>query len=278
MIQLPIFKCRASQVGLLHTGFKEATAQDVQRIQELENERDTLTNANGNKVKWTDTKQKELDKLTFLVKNPQLGETAKTMLKEWVIGQLTGKRKDITSKYFEHGIFAEDSVLARASNFFGCKFEKNKEQFANDYFTGEPDAFNDKLVIDAKAPYSEFTFPYFEENAPDGYYGQLQVYMNLTGLKKASLVYGLENHSEDEIDRLASKSAWKAGKEEPDMEDWDNAKKELTYDNLPEWMRIRTYDFEYSEEYIKKSEKLVTLARNYINTELLPQLENLKNK
>lgn len=276
MKQLPIFKCRASQVGLLHTGFKEATAKDIQRIKELEHERDTLTNANGNKVKWTDAKAKELDKLVYLAENPQLGETAKTMLKDWVISQLTGKEKDITSKYFEHGIFAEGSVLERASKYFGCTFTKNKEQFENDFFTGEPDAFNDELVIDVKSPYSSFTFPYFEQEAPDGYYGQLQVYMALTGLKKASLVFGLENHSEDEIDRLASKIAWKKGKEEPDMEDWNEAKEKLTYDNIPEWMRIRTYDFEYSEEYIKKSEKLVILAREYIEAELLPQLEKLK--
>lgn len=278
MIQLPTFKCRASAMGLLHTGFKEATDSDLKRIQELEKERDTLTNKNGNKVKWTDAKDAEYNKLVILKDNPQLGETAKTMLKEWVISQLTGKRKDITSKYFEHGIFAEDAVLKRASKYFGSTFTKNKEQFANDYFTGEPDAFNDKLVIDVKSPYSEFTFPYFEDNAPDGYYGQLQVYMNLTGLKNASLIYGLENHSDDEIDRLASKLAWKAGKEEPDMEDWNEAKENLTYDNLPEWMRIKTYDFEYSGEYIKKSERLVILAREYISEVLVPGLEILKNK
>lgn len=278
MIQLPIYKCRASAMGLLHTGFKEATQKDLDRIDELFMEWDSGVNKNGNKVKWTDAKDAEYNKLIILKENPQLGETAKSMLKEWVIGQLTGNRKDITSKYFEHGIFAEDAVLERASKYFGSTFTKNKEQFANDHFTGEPDSFNDKLVIDAKAPYSEFTFPYFEQDAPDGYYGQLQVYMNLTGLKNASLVYGLEDHSDDEIDRLASKLAWKAGKEEPDMEDWDNAKKELTYDNLPEWMRIRTYDFEYSEEYIKKSERLVILAREYITEVLVPELEILKNK
>lgn len=277
MIQLPIYKCRASQVGLLHIGFKEATQKDLDRIDELYMEWSSGVNKNGNKVKWTDAKDAEYKKLKIIKDNPQLGETAKSMLKEWVISQLTGKKKDITSKYFEHGVFAEGAVLERASKHFGSTFTKNKEQFENDYFTGEPDAFNDELVIDVKSPYSGFTFPYFEQDAPDGYYGQLQVYMDLTGLEKASLVFGLENHSEDEIDRLASKIAWKKGKEEPDMEDWNEAEENLTYDNIPEWMRIRTYDFEYSEEYIKKSKKLVILAREYINTELVPQLEKLKS-
>ena len=206
-------------------------------------------------------------------KDAGMGDTAKSYLKEWFIEQVTGKSKDIESKYFDHGNFAEKAVLNRASNHYGLNFVKNEEQLENEFFTGTFDSRSDEMVIDAKAPYDVFTFPYFDEQPPKGYYHQLQVYMALTGLKKAALVYGLENHSEDEIDRLASKLAWKKGKEEPDMEDWDEAKKRLTYDHLSYSLRIRTFEFERDDELIQQMQQRVIEAREYINEVLKPQFK-----
>ena len=206
-------------------------------------------------------------------KDAGMGATAKSYLKEWFIEQLTGKSKDIESKYFDHGNFAEQAVLDRASKYYGFKFEKNEEYLSNDFFTGTFDSKSAEMVIDVKAPFSAFSFPYFDEEPPKGYYHQLQVYMALTGLKKASLVYGLENHSEDSIDRLASKIAWKKGKEEPDMEDWDKAKNRLTYDNMSDELRIRTFEFERNDELIEKMQQRVIEARQYINEVLISQFE-----
>ena len=212
-------------------------------------------------------------------KDAGMGETAKSFVKEWFISQITGKSKDIESKYFDHGNFAEEAVLDRASKHYGVKFEKNEEHLTNDFFTGTFDSKSDERVIDAKAPYDVFTFPYFDEQPPKGYYEQLQVYMALTGLKKASLVYGLENHSEDEIERLSWKLAKKEAKElkldefEPEMKHWDEAKKILTFDHLPDNLRIRTFEFERNDELIEKMQQRVIEAREYINEVLTPQFE-----
>ena len=207
-------------------------------------------------------------------KDAGMGETAKSYLKDWFIEQITGKSKEIESKYFDHGNYAEELVLQRASKHYGLNFVKNEEHLTNDFFTGTFDSKAGDMVIDVKAPFDAFTFPYFDKVPPKGYYHQLQVYMALTGLKKASLVYGLENHSEDSIDKLASKLAWKKGKEEPDMEEWDEAKKRLTYDNMPEYLRIRTYEFERDDILIAQMQQRVLEARKYINEDLVPEFEN----
>lgn len=263
------FKCRASKIGDLVTGFKKITTAQVGRISELETERDTGINKNGNKVKWTDNKEEELTSLFYLSANPQLGETAKTYLKEWVISQLTGKEKRVESKYFEHGIFAENAAIQRAEKHFNCTFTQQQVSHENDFFTGKFDAANESLIIDVKCPWDEFTFPYFESSPDKGYFGQLQIYMDLAGINKASLVYCLENHSDDEIDRLAEKLAYKVGLDEPNMDHWNAAKKELTYDHLPESMRIKTFDFLKDNSYIEQAKEAVKMSRDYINNVLL---------
>ena len=206
-------------------------------------------------------------------KDAGMGETAKSFVKEWFTEQFSGKKKEIESKYLEHGIYAEPLVLKRASNYYGLNFEKNEEYFENDFFTGTFDSKDGDIVIDVKAPENVFTFPYFDEKPPKGYYHQLQVYMALTGLKKASLVYGLENHSEDSIDNLASKLAWKKYKEFPDMEEWNEAKERLTYDNMPDYLRIRTYEFDRDDALIAQMQQRVIEARQYIDEVLVPDFE-----
>ena len=58
------FKPRASQIGYLMTNFPEPiTKEEEQSLAELLEEKLTGKNANGRSTKWTDTKQKEVDKL-----------------------------------------------------------------------------------------------------------------------------------------------------------------------------------------------------------------------
>jgi hypothetical protein len=198
-----------------------------------------------------------------------MGETAKNYLKEWVVEQLTGKKKQIQSKYLDKGIAVEDKSLDRASKHFDFELKKNDVQLSNDFFTGEFDSKTNDTVIDVKSSWDAFTFPYFMTEPPKGYYLQLQVYMALTGLKKASLVYCLENATMEEIERLSWVKAKKQGFEEPEIIHWEEAEQELTFDDLPDNMRIKVFNFEYDEQIIKQMEERVIEARNYINNELL---------
>ena len=205
-----------------------------------------------------------------------MGETAKTYLKEWVIQQISGRQKEIPSKYLEKGKDVEHLVLERASRYFGCEFVKNDIQLENEFFTGEFDAKNEIIVIDAKAPYDEYTFPYFIKEVPKGYYNQLQIYMDLTGLKKAALFYGLENGTEEEIDKKSWKIAKSLGKDEPDIEDWEEAKRLLSFDHIPEFLRQKTFVFDRDDKLIDDMKEKVIESREVIKTELLPQLKRFE--
>jgi hypothetical protein len=170
----------------------------------------------------------------------------KTYLKEWVISQLYGVEKQIKSKYLDKGIMMEDQAIDFAVKMLSIDFAlKNEKRFEDDYFTGEPDMIMDDLIIDIKNSWDCFTFPLFESETPNSdYYYQLQVYMHLTGKRKAKLVYVL-------LDTPATN--WDAG---------------IMY-QVPDELRIKTFDIEYDPTVIESLINKVIEARQYIST-LIP--------
>ncbi len=206
---------------------------------------------------------------SVLLQTGKMGAGTKTYVQEWLISELTGKTKRIDSKYLRSGVERELASLARASKYFGVELKKNTIQLENDFFTGEFDAKTDEMVIDVKSSWDAFTFPLFETEPDKGYVRQLQIYMDLTGLEKASLVYCLENGTEEMIESLSWKIAKEEGAEEPDISHWEQAEKELNYDHLPEHMRIKVFSFERDEELIENMQQSVLDCREYIENELL---------
>jgi hypothetical protein len=202
-----------------------------------------------------------------------MGETAKSYVKEWVISEITGKEKDIKSKYLDRGNAMEEKAIERVAKHYDCDLIKNEINLENDYFTGTYDARNFERVIDTKVPFDAFTFPFFVSEVDKDYYAQLQIYMDLTGLRKASLCYCLENGSQEQIEKLSWQIAKDLEKEEPDMADWDMAERQLSYDHLPDILRIKVYEFEYDEAFIAAAKQRVLDARNYIENELLTKIK-----
>lgn len=209
----------------------------------------------------------------LLLKNDRsgkaMGETAKSYVKEWYISELTGKQKDIKSKYFERGNAMEEFAIQRISKYYNEPLIKNELFLENEFFTGTFDCSTSNHVIDAKVPFDCFTFPFFETELNPDYYAQMQIYMELTGLKKASVCYCLENGSNEQIERLSWQLAKELGKDEPDIEDWEKAEKQLNYDHLPDNLRIKVFEIEYDSEFIEKSKKRVIEAREYLQTILI---------
>jgi len=175
-------------------------------------------------------------------KGSLLSVGGKTYLKEWVISQLYGVEKQIKSKYIEKGVVMEDQAIDFCVKALDLQFAlKNEQRFEDDYFTGEPDMILDDLIIDIKNSWDCFTFPLLETEIPNmDYYWQLQVYMHLTGKRKAKLVYIL-------LDTPATQ--WEAG---------------IIYD-VPDSMRIKTFDVNYDPSVIQDLAAKVIEARNYIN-------------
>jgi hypothetical protein len=178
-------------------------------------------------------------------KTETLSETTKTYLYEWLTEKIYGVRKEIKSKYLNKGLKLEDTAIDKTIEWLDLPFTiKNEKFFEDDYFTGTPDLIVDGVVYDTKCSWDCFTFPLFDTEIPTkDYFYQLQIYMELTGCKKAVLVYVLLNTPE-----------------ELTYEDKHN------YDNLDKKYRIKTYEIDYDSEVIDKLKEKVIESRKFIET------------
>ena len=177
-------------------------------------------------------------------KSETLSETTKTYLEEWMKEQIYGVKKDISTKYTEKGLVMEDEAIDKAIEWLDLPFAiKNEKQFENDFFTGTPDILLSDTVVDIKNSWDCFTFPLFCDDIPTkDYMYQLQVYMALTGLKRAKLVYVLLNtpatYSTPEID----------------------------YSHIDPKLRVKSFDIEFDPEIIEVLEQRVIESRKYIDS------------
>jgi len=198
-----------------------------------------------------------------------MGESAKSYVKEWYVSELTGKQKEIKSKYLDRGNAMEDFAIERISKHYNDPLKKNEVFLENEFFTGTFDCITYTRVIDAKVSFDCFTFPFFETELNPHYYAQMQVYMELTGIGKASVCYCLENGSDEQIEKLSWQIAKDLGKDEPDIDDWEQAEKQLSYDHLPDNLRIKVFEIEYDSEFIENAKNRVLEAREYLKTILI---------
>ena len=177
-------------------------------------------------------------------KSDLIAKTVKTQIHDWLKESIYGIRKEIETKYTNKGLMYEDAAIDKAIEWLDLPFAiKNTERRTDDWFTGEPDLIVGDTVIDIKNSWDCWTFPLFENELPtDNYFYQVQVYMHLFGLKKASVVYVLLNTPET------------------------FNTPEISYDNVDKKYRIKRYDFEFQPEVIDELKKRVLIARDYINT------------
>jgi hypothetical protein len=176
-------------------------------------------------------------------KSEVLSKTTITYLQEWAKQEVYGVRKSISSKYLDKGNAVEDEAINYAAQELGWLFaSKNDEYFEDDFFCGTPDVILEDTIIDIKSSWDCFTFPLFEEDIPNkDYYYQLQVYMHLTGKRKAELVYCLMNTPSE----LAYEDVF-------------------DYSNLSSKYRIKSFSIDYDEEVIEQLKESVLNSRDYI--------------
>jgi hypothetical protein len=175
-------------------------------------------------------------------KTELLSETTKTFLNDWMKQQIYGYRKEISTKQMDKGISFEDDSIDKAIDWCDLEFViKNEEKFEDDFFTGEPDIITSDSVIDIKNSWDCWTFPLFDDEIPTkGYEIQVQIYMHLTGKKKASVIYMLLTTPES----------------------YNNV--EMTYDHVDTKLRYKRFDFVYDPEIIEKLKQRVIDCRTYI--------------
>lgn len=173
-----------------------------------------------------------------------LSETTKTYVYEYLKEKIYGVRKEIKSKYLNKGLKLEDNAIDKAIEWLDLPFTiKNELYFENEYFCGTPDLIVEDEVLDIKCSWSAFTFPLFEKEIPDiNYKYQVNVYMHLTGKKKAKVVYILLNTPE-EISKY---------------------EESYNYDNIDKKYKIKVYEFDYDESIINDLKNRVQNIRDYI--------------
>ena len=120
-------------------------------------------------------------------KSEVLSETTKSYIKEWLIEQIYGIRKEIKSKYLDKGNKLEDTAIDKAIEWLDLDFVmKNEESFEDEFFTGTPDIITNDEILDTKCSWDAYSFPLFDKELPNkDYFYQMQVYMHLTGKKKS---------------------------------------------------------------------------------------------
>ena len=178
-------------------------------------------------------------------KSEALSETTKSYIKEWLIEQIYGFRKEIKSKYIDNGNKLEDTAIDKAIEWLDLDFVmKNEDSFEDDFFTGTPDIITNDEILDTKCSWDAYSFPLFDKELPNkDYFYQMQVYMHLTGKKKARVVYVLLNTPEELT--------------------WEE---KHDYSNMDKKYRIKDFVVEYDAEIIATLQEKVKEARKYIET------------
>jgi len=253
------YKFRASAVGNIMTGVK---------IGLTDKQKELLVTLKKKQVagKITDKQLITLGQLLEkLNAKPKLSQGAKTYLEKLFKEEYFGKRKEIETKYMDKGIYVEEKSITLYSKVTGTLFFKNEKRFENEYLTGTPDTIKEK-IIDIKSSWNLDTFPMFDEKLKnDVYKWQVIAYMELTGLRQGEIAYCLVDTPEhlilDEIRRFMWKNMLMDISEEQEQE----IRKNLTFSDIPEKLRVKRFEIEYKDEEVKAMRSMIKLAREYMN-------------
>lgn len=178
-------------------------------------------------------------------KSETISKTTISYLQEWYKEQLYGVRKEISSKYLTKGNEKEDKAIDKVIEWLDTPFGiKNDLSFEDDYFTGTPDLIIDGVVYDTKCSWDCFTFPLFDKEITNkDYFYQLQIYMHLTGCKKAVLAYVLLNTPDD-----------------------ITYEEKHDYSGLNKSLRIKAFNINYDPEVIETLKDKVINCRRYLKS------------
>jgi hypothetical protein len=193
----------------------------------------------------------------------------KTYIDEVFAGIVHNCRKEVNSKFFEKGLFEEESgiTLLNQTLYKNSLVLKNKERKENDFIHGEADCIKDGIVYDIKNAWDCFTFEKAE--LTHNYKWQLVGYAWLWGLDKARLFYCLNNTPEhlilDEERMLFYKGNYGTFENQDYVNDCFDLRKKHTHDNKPLQERFKCFDVEVLESDIESLKQSVVKAREYMN-------------
>lgn len=198
-------------------------------------------------------------------KDSVLGETAKTSARNAYIEAVFGRRDTgAINKFTQKGIMVETDGIELIEKVTGEVYFKNQETFSNEFITGTPDVLDKKngIIIDMKGSYNIWTFTAVtEEKARADYEHQLTGYGDLTGFRKARLIYYLVNTPDKLISDEIYKLSFQIGEDEA-----REYEKNFIFDDIPAEMRLKIFDFDITDESIEAIHQRVIDTREYLKT------------
>lgn len=209
-----------------------------------------------------------------IMTNPQkktdtLSKTTISHVELWMKECLYDRRQEFSNKYTEKGNECEDDSIQFASKVFGwCDVKKNEVKKENEWFIGTCDIDRQKIGGDVKNSWSENTFPLFADEPPNkDYVWQLQGYGDLYGFEKLELIYTLMDAPEWLIEQEARKQQRILKLDDLELELYEEVKRKMTYSDLPDFLRIKKFDFDTSLDMINEARCRVDLINHWIETE-----------
>lgn len=200
-----------------------------------------------------------------------MGETAKKYLLEVYIKEVYGRDKEIINKYVTKGLQVEDDSMTLYCRNIKKFYKKNTEYMKNDFICGTPDIIDDDSIIDLKSSWDLHTFYDVMTNSINkNYVLQLNAYMELTGKKKAKLVYCLVDTPQPLIQDEIKKLQWKMGVSDPEANEVfkqaaDYLQTALTFSDIELKKRFIEFTINYDQELINSVYERVTEARKFLN-------------
>jgi len=200
-----------------------------------------------------------------------LSKTCTSYLDLWIKEQLYERRKEIKGKFLDKGNIMEQDALDLVAKKLGIGIlEKNEKHYEDDFFTGTPDAIPGQCVVDTKCSWDFSTFPLLQEGIENkDYAAQLQGYMRLTGKKSAKLVYCLLDTPMHLIKREAYYYCINNGWDELQDKILKEHIDRMTYANIPENLKYKSFDLERDDAYIESVIERVKECRKYIDAKLI---------
>lgn len=212
---------------------------------------------------------KELVELESKLAQPfELGLTAKTYIEDLWLYHKYEYLEIIWTDEIMKGLLHEQDAIGLLCEIDEIWRKKNEVKFHNEYFTGTPDVILSDVVEDIKTSWDLRTF-FRVKQVPDLYNGQAQVYMYLTGKKKFKLHYCLINTDESLIQSAIKRVFYKFGssEENPHFTEYLEALyNNHRFDSIPIEKRVKTFDIDFDESYIKELEFRAKKGREYYNT------------
>lgn len=273
------FKIRCSAIADIMVGNMGLTDIQEEKLATL-SVKETLTKLQG----------EELANLQHKKLFPELPKGVQTYCMTWITEQLYGRRKEFDSKYTRKGNEVEADSIKFIAKMLGYtdfaietgEFIKNEDYFENEFMTGTPDVLPilSQLIVDAKNSWICFTFPLFDVELPEQrYWWQGQGYMSLTSRSEYKVAYTLMNTPDLIIDSEMRRYGYANNIEYEDL-DFQDFYDRMTYDNIPDELKFREFNFLRDDKAIADIEARVIACRKFINSvlkNLSPALKKLHN-